>query len=151
MKEPFYSKRNQARVPTNFELVVVARTIDPDQGEAAHRDIAKARIDFVRCRALHVCIALQSLELDALQLRALDSVIRFTSGGQRTIGTRSIGRPSPPRRPRPARRCRLRSSTASRTGGRSRPTASASRCCAATTASSATTPPTGTRTRRARA
>jgi ankyrin repeat protein len=43
-------------------------TIDPDQVEAARRDIAKTRIDFVRHRALQVCIGLQSLELDALQM-----------------------------------------------------------------------------------
>jgi ankyrin repeat protein len=39
-------------------------TIDPDQVEAARRDIAKTRIDLVRCRALQVCIGLQSLELE---------------------------------------------------------------------------------------
>jgi len=42
-------------------------TIEPGEIEAARRDIAKARIDFVRDRALQVCIGLQSLELDALQ------------------------------------------------------------------------------------
>jgi ankyrin repeat protein len=42
-------------------------TIDPDQVEAARRDIAKARIDFVRHRALVVCIGLQAVELAALQ------------------------------------------------------------------------------------
>jgi ankyrin repeat protein len=43
-------------------------TIDPDQVEAARREIAKARLDFVCHRALQVCIGLQSLELDALQM-----------------------------------------------------------------------------------
>jgi ankyrin repeat protein len=43
-------------------------TIEPDQIEAARRDIAKMRLDFVRDRALEVCISLQSLELDALQM-----------------------------------------------------------------------------------
>jgi hypothetical protein len=38
------------------------------QFESARRDIAKTRLDFVRCRAMHVCIGLQSLRLDALQL-----------------------------------------------------------------------------------
>jgi ankyrin repeat protein len=41
--------------------------IEPDLVEQARRDIAKARLGFVRCRALQVCIGLQSLELDALQ------------------------------------------------------------------------------------
>ena len=36
--------------------------------ERARRDIAKARLDFVRHRALQVCIGLQSLRLDALQM-----------------------------------------------------------------------------------
>jgi hypothetical protein len=42
--------------------------IDPLQVEAARREIAKVRIDFVRRRAMEVCIGLQSLQLDALQL-----------------------------------------------------------------------------------
>jgi hypothetical protein len=41
-------------------------TIDPDQVEAARREIAKARLDFVRHRALELCIGLQSLRIDAL-------------------------------------------------------------------------------------
>jgi ankyrin repeat protein len=36
--------------------------------DAARRDIVKARIDFVRNRALQVCIGLQLLELDALRM-----------------------------------------------------------------------------------
>jgi len=44
------------------------RTIDPDQVEAARRDIAKTRVDVVRCRAVQVCIGLQSLRIDALQM-----------------------------------------------------------------------------------
>jgi ankyrin repeat protein len=43
-------------------------TIDPDQVEAARREIAKTRIDFVRYRALQVCIGLHSLDLNALQM-----------------------------------------------------------------------------------
>jgi ankyrin repeat protein len=43
-------------------------TVDPDRVEAARREIARARLDFVRHRALQVCIGLQSLELDALQM-----------------------------------------------------------------------------------
>ena len=35
---------------------------------AARRDIVKLRLDFVRHRALIVCIGLQSMELDALQM-----------------------------------------------------------------------------------
>lgn len=36
--------------------------------ETARRDISKTRLDFVRSRALQVCIGLQSLNLDALQM-----------------------------------------------------------------------------------
>jgi hypothetical protein len=43
-------------------------TVDGAQVKVARRDIAKTRIDFVRDRARHVCIGLQSLRLDALQL-----------------------------------------------------------------------------------
>jgi hypothetical protein len=35
---------------------------------AAHREIVKVRLDFVRHRAWQVCIGLQSRELDALQM-----------------------------------------------------------------------------------
>jgi ankyrin repeat protein len=42
--------------------------IDPDLIEVARREIAKARLDFVRYRALNVCIALQILRIDALQM-----------------------------------------------------------------------------------
>jgi ankyrin repeat protein len=41
--------------------------VDPEQVEAARREIAKVRLDFVRQRALQVCIGLQSRGLDALQ------------------------------------------------------------------------------------
>jgi hypothetical protein len=51
--------------------------IDRDQAEVARRDIAKARIDFVRYRALEVCIGLQSLRLDALQLC---EILQFACG-----------------------------------------------------------------------
>lgn len=43
-------------------------TVDADKVEAARREIAIARVDFVRRRALEVCIGIQSLELDALQM-----------------------------------------------------------------------------------
>jgi ankyrin repeat protein len=43
-------------------------TIDADQVEQARRDIAKTRLDFVRHRAMQVCVGLQSLRLDALQM-----------------------------------------------------------------------------------
>jgi ankyrin repeat protein len=36
--------------------------------DRARREIAKTRLDFVRQRAMHVCIGLQSLSLDALQM-----------------------------------------------------------------------------------
>jgi ankyrin repeat protein len=50
------------------ELARRRLAIDPATVEAARRDIAKTRADFVRYRALAVCIGLQSLELDALQM-----------------------------------------------------------------------------------
>jgi ankyrin repeat protein len=43
-------------------------TVDHEQVELANREIAKVRLDFVRYRAMEVCIGLQSLQLDALQL-----------------------------------------------------------------------------------
>jgi ankyrin repeat protein len=43
-------------------------TVDTDRVEAARRDIAKTRLDLVRQRALQVCVGLQSLGLDALQM-----------------------------------------------------------------------------------
>jgi hypothetical protein len=42
--------------------------IDAEQVETARREIAKVRLDFVRNRAMEVCIGLQSLRLDALQV-----------------------------------------------------------------------------------
>jgi hypothetical protein len=45
------------------ELVIPPATV-----ETARRDIASTRLDFVRYRALQVCIGLQSLSLDALQM-----------------------------------------------------------------------------------
>jgi ankyrin repeat protein len=42
--------------------------VSAEQVESARLDIAKARLDFVRQRALQVCIGLQSRELDALQM-----------------------------------------------------------------------------------
>lgn len=42
--------------------------VDANQIEAERRRIAKMRIDFVRTRALQVCIGLQSLHIDALQM-----------------------------------------------------------------------------------
>jgi ankyrin repeat protein len=42
--------------------------VDPVKLEVARRLIAKTRLDHVRERALQVCIGLQSLELDALQM-----------------------------------------------------------------------------------
>jgi hypothetical protein len=52
-------------------------TINPSQVEAARRVIAKARLDFVHDRALEMCIGLQSLELDALQMC---KVLQFACG-----------------------------------------------------------------------
>jgi hypothetical protein len=49
-------------------LVCRGVIMKPARVEAARRDIAKTRIDFVRFRALDVCIGLQSLRLDALQM-----------------------------------------------------------------------------------
>lgn len=45
--------------------------VDPLAIEAARREIAKVRLDFVRHRALQVCIGLQSRGLDALQMCAI--------------------------------------------------------------------------------
>jgi ankyrin repeat protein len=42
--------------------------IDPEQIETARGEIAKLRLDFVRNRAMEVCIGLQSLRLDSVQL-----------------------------------------------------------------------------------
>jgi ankyrin repeat protein len=42
--------------------------VQAEEVQAARSEIAKARLDFVRYRALEVCIGLQSLQLDALQL-----------------------------------------------------------------------------------
>jgi hypothetical protein len=42
--------------------------VDLEQVESARCEIAKTRLDFVRYRALEVCIGLQSLRIDALQL-----------------------------------------------------------------------------------
>jgi ankyrin repeat protein len=44
------------------------RAMDAKRVETARRQIAKARLDFVRQRAIQVCIGLQSLQLDALQM-----------------------------------------------------------------------------------
>jgi ankyrin repeat protein len=49
-------------------LAECGQTVDAEQVETARREIAKLRLDFVRHRAMHVCIGLQSLGLDALQL-----------------------------------------------------------------------------------
>jgi ankyrin repeat protein len=51
--------------------------IDPDNVEASRREIAKARIDFVRDRARQICIGLQSLRIDALQMC---EVLQFACG-----------------------------------------------------------------------
>jgi ankyrin repeat protein len=42
--------------------------VDPAAVAAARREIVKLRLDFVRHRALNVCIGLQSMELDALRM-----------------------------------------------------------------------------------
>jgi len=52
-------------------------TVDADQIEAARRDIAKTRLDFVRDRAAEVCISLQSLQLNALQMC---EILQFACG-----------------------------------------------------------------------
>jgi hypothetical protein len=65
--------------------------ISADQVDTARRDIAKARLDFVRTRALQVCIGLQSFDLVALQMCEIlqfacypvaPLVQFFTSGGR---------------------------------------------------------------------
>jgi ankyrin repeat protein len=52
-------------------------SIDPEQVEQARREISKARIDFVRDRACQVCIGLQSLRIDALQMC---EILQFACG-----------------------------------------------------------------------
>jgi len=59
------------------ELDLRGVIIEPDHVERARRDIAKARIDFVRHRALQVCVGLQSMRLDALQLC---EILQFACG-----------------------------------------------------------------------
>jgi len=59
------------------ELARFGRRIDPAEIKVARRDIAKARIDFVRNRALQVCIGLRVLELDALQMC---EILQFACG-----------------------------------------------------------------------
>jgi hypothetical protein len=51
-------------------LCLAARqaNVEPVQVAAMRREIAKTRLDFVRYRALEVCVSLQPLQLDALQL-----------------------------------------------------------------------------------
>lgn len=49
-------------------LAECGRTVDPEQVETARREIAALRFDLVRKRATAVCIGLQSLRLNALQL-----------------------------------------------------------------------------------
>jgi ankyrin repeat protein len=42
--------------------------VDHEQVESARRDLARTRLDFVHYRAMDVCIGLQPLQLDALQV-----------------------------------------------------------------------------------
>jgi ankyrin repeat protein len=53
------------------------QTILTDKIDTARRDIASARLDFVRYRALQACIGLQSLRLDALQMC---EILQFACG-----------------------------------------------------------------------
>lgn len=48
--------------------VAAAVTVSSEQVESARRDIAKTRLDFVRQRAMEVCVGLHPLQLDALQM-----------------------------------------------------------------------------------
>jgi hypothetical protein len=55
---------------TTRVCLATARMTDdvrPERVELARGEIAKVRLDFVRYRAMEICIALQSLQLDALQ------------------------------------------------------------------------------------
>lgn len=64
--------------------------IDPAKIETARRRIAATQLDFVRNRAIQVCIGLQSLQLDALQMCEICSIraaewrqlSRFINGGR---------------------------------------------------------------------
>jgi ankyrin repeat protein len=53
--------------PCNVSEEAIA-SVRLQQVESARRDIAKTRLDLVRHRAMQVCIGLQPLQLDALQL-----------------------------------------------------------------------------------
>jgi hypothetical protein len=72
------------------ELARFGRRIDPAEIKVARRDIAKARIDFVRNRALQVCIGLECSNstrfkcAKSCSTRVATSRIsfRFTSGGR---------------------------------------------------------------------
>jgi len=59
------------------ELAAVDLSVHAAALEVARRDIAKVRLDFVRYRALQVCIVLQSLRLDALQMC---EILQFACG-----------------------------------------------------------------------
>jgi ankyrin repeat protein len=73
-----------------YEFTLHEQTIDPDHVERARREIAKARLDFVRDRALQVYIGLHSLRLDTLQMcevllfacGPIAQMIPFASGGR---------------------------------------------------------------------
>jgi hypothetical protein len=54
--------------PRDWSEQSIAKYCGAEQVEMARRDIAKVRLDFVRWRALEVCIGLQPLQLDALHL-----------------------------------------------------------------------------------
>jgi ankyrin repeat protein len=59
------AKDDKGNTPPPLRL---SRRRATEQIEAARREIAKMRLDFVRNRAMEVCIGLQPLQLDALQM-----------------------------------------------------------------------------------
>jgi ankyrin repeat protein len=66
------SRRSASLLPVfvaaGAETELSVAPLDADRVETARREIAKTRLDLVRERALHVCVGLQSLSLDALQV-----------------------------------------------------------------------------------
>lgn len=58
-------------------LIECGLSVNADHVEQARRAIAKMRLDFVRYRALQVCIGLRSLDLDALQMC---EILQFACG-----------------------------------------------------------------------
>jgi ankyrin repeat protein len=55
-------------VRSGLILTRIRSSVDPDEVDAARQRIARERLDFVRNRALQICVGLGSRDLDALQM-----------------------------------------------------------------------------------